>query len=82
MKIGWEFIAWTGEPRPCNVSTCDRVVNAGHVRVDNIDHKDARFAVICSECWFKIMLGVDPDPDAVVPQWEEERRAKASPDSL
>jgi hypothetical protein len=81
VKVGWEVIAWTGEPRPCNVPACGRRVRSGHVRVDNIDHKEPGFVVVCADCWFKIMLGIDPDPDAKVPAWEEERRAKASPDS-
>jgi hypothetical protein len=81
MKIGWEFITWSGRTRSCNVPGCRRRVNAGHVRVDNNDPRAERFQVVCTDCWFKIQIGIDPDAEAEVPQWEVERRAeKANPD--
>lgn len=80
--IGWRFIAWTGEAHPCNVRACGRSIHSGHVRVDNCDPMARGFVVVCSDCWFKIQLGIDPDPDATIPQWEVDRRAAATdPDS-
>jgi hypothetical protein len=75
-KIGWELTNWTGRPQVCSVGPCAREVNAGHVRVD----RPAPWLgdpVICVDCWFKIMIGIDPDPDAETPQWEVDRRAQA-----
>lgn len=82
MKIGWEHISWSGDSRPCNVGACHRRVRSGHVRVDNSDPRRDGFVVVCEDCWFKIMVGLDPDPGAVTPQWEVDRRAeKANPTS-
>lgn len=52
----------------CSVSACGRKVNAGHVRVDRKEPQKGD-PVVCADCWFKIMLGIDPDPDAEVPEW-------------
>lgn len=80
--VGWKFISWTGPSHSCNVEACGRWINAGHVRVDNQDPTAFGFAVICEDCHFKIMCGIDPDPDAPIPQWETERRiANANPDA-
>ena len=73
-KVGWEFVSWTGRPGVCNVAPCSRHVNAGHVRVDRSDPYRADFVVICVDCWGLIMAGVDPDPGAAVPEWEQANR--------
>lgn len=67
-KIGWDFVSWSGDAQPCNVPACRRMVNSGHVRVDR-KHPENGDPVVCVECWFKISLGIDPDPDATVPEW-------------
>jgi len=77
-KVGWERITWSGQTRTCNNPGCRRRVNSGHCRVDNSDPRAERFVVICEDCWFKIMLGVDPDPKAAVPEWERERRGETA----
>lgn len=69
MKIGWEFVKWTGAPAVCSVGPCGRAVNSGHVRVDRPNPANGD-PVVCVECWFKIReLGIDPDPNAAVPEW-------------
>jgi hypothetical protein len=75
VKIGWEFISWTGQPVKCAVSSCNAMIYSGHVRVDrtNPQHGDP---VLCTDCHFHIMAGIDPDPQAVTPEWEQENRAK------
>jgi hypothetical protein len=73
--VGWKFITWTlPAPVRCNVGSCDRPVKAGHVRVDNVDPRAERFVVLCVDCYGLIMAGVDPDPAAAVPEWEQKNR--------
>jgi hypothetical protein len=76
MKVGWEFTTWSGKGQPCTVPSCDRVVNAGHVRVDH-PHPHKGDPVICVVCWGMIMAGLDPDPAASTPAWELENRERA-----
>jgi hypothetical protein len=76
MKIGWEHIQWHGRTHTCNVSGCRRRVNSGWVRVDQSDPRAEGFKVICTDCHFKIMAGLDPDESAPVPEWEEENRMR------
>lgn len=80
-KVGWEFVTWTGRAALCAIPPCTHEVNAGYVRVDR-PYPVIGDPVVCMDCWFKIQLGVDPDPDATVPEWEEERRrAQNNPDA-
>jgi hypothetical protein len=75
VKVGWEFTTWSGKSQPCAIPSCTRVVNAGHVRVD-YPNPSKGDAVVCVVCWGMIMAGLDPDPKANVPAWEEENREK------
>lgn len=75
MKVGWEFVTWTGKARPCNVSTCHRMLNAGHVRVDHPRPQDGDL-VLCVGCYGLIMAGVDPDRGAETPEWEIANRER------
>ena len=72
-KVGWELVAWTGEPVKCNVPTCEAAVNSGHVRVDHPRPQDGD-PVLCWRCWWLISAGLDPDPGAAVPEWEQANR--------
>lgn len=79
-KVGWGLIGWSPRHKVnCNVPACGRAMSGGYVRADNKDPRAPGFIAICIECWFKIACGVDPDPDAKIPSWEEERRAKVDP---
>jgi hypothetical protein len=76
-KVGWEFLVWDPRrPHKCNVPSCRKEITAGWVRVDNVDAKSERFVSLCTDCYNLIRMGVDPDPAAVVPAWEEENREK------
>jgi hypothetical protein len=72
-KVGWEFVSWSGEAKPCNVPSCKKMVTAGHVRVDHPRPQDGD-PVLCVDCYGLIMMGVDPDPGAAVPEWEQANR--------
>lgn len=77
MKVGWEFVTWygAGTGRECQVPTCERVVHSGWVRVDRPRPQDGD-PVICTQCHFHIMAGVDPDTEAETPEWEQENRTR------
>lgn len=76
--VGWKFVSWTRPPRPCNVTACGKMVTSGHVSV-RATHPENGDPVVCVDCYFKIMLGVDPGGDPL-PEWEERRRATTDPD--
>jgi hypothetical protein len=75
-KVGWEFVTWTStRVVNCVVPSCRRVVSAGHVRVDH-PRPAGGDPVLCVDCYGLIMAGLDPDPEAQTPQWEQENRAQ------
>lgn len=74
MKVGWEFISWTSTKEVrCNIEACRRVISSGHVRVDRAEPTRGD-PVLCVDCWGLISAGVDPDPRAAVPEWEQKNR--------
>lgn len=76
--IGWKFVSWTRPPRPCNVGPCTKMVTSGYVSVRAM-HPENGDPVVCTDCHFKIMLGVDPGGDPL-PEWEVKRREATNPD--
>jgi hypothetical protein len=68
-EVGWKFVTWTGQPVTCAVPSCNALIYSGHVRVDRQRPQDGD-PCICNDCHFHIMAGIDPDADAVTPEWE------------
>lgn len=76
--VGWKPLSWSGDAVLCNVPPCSMPIRSGWVRVDR-QRPWAGDPVICTDCHFKIQLGIDPGGDPL-PEWERERREAADPD--